>query len=164
MRQKGAAALALLILAASGCGGPEGRVVPNAEPDPGRLCVPVDASGQASIAWETIRPQGEDPVTVTGVSVDRAGVEVADWFLTPEEWEGGVRSGRFPDPGRVKLGARLDPGRSTLVAFTLRSKGTPPPQAMKVRVAYEVDGASSSTTLAWPVRLVPHGTTCKTGG
>lgn len=129
-----------------------------------QLCMPVDKSGVASFAWESVHNTTRTPVDVTGVEVDDANVEVVDWFLVDEDWsEAGVVRGQFPDPGRAKLASTIGPGQKVLVAFSLRADGLASGRAQRPSVTFTSDEGSGELPLVWGVRLLPEDQTCRGG-
>jgi hypothetical protein len=159
-------AAACATLALNGCGigrpseGTNGPLVSESGGGGGEVCAPVDEAGHASFAWESVRNESSDDVTVTDVSLTGSRVKVADWVLTDKDWPGGVRGRELPDPGAARLSTTIAGKKNALIAFTVRADDLSAGETSRVDVRYTSADGDERLRLAFRVRVVPAGQSC----
>lgn len=123
--------------------------------------MPVDEKGTASFAWESIENTTTEDVEVVGVTVDDDTVEVAEWFLTVEDWrQAGVSRGTLARPGPAGLPTTLAPGGRALVAMSVCADDVTEARRLRPTVEFEGAGGRGELELEWVVEIVPADQSC----
>lgn len=151
----------MLVCAASlvACSSPLTSLV--AEGDPGEVCVPASASGEATVMLDVLQNRSTDPAQVMEVAALEAdGLSLAGWYLIDPEDES-----QSVGPGFVDRSADgrdvVAPGARAVLALGLRLTGTSAGESRGVAVTYTEGGQTGTTDTVTALKIVPEGTTCE---
>lgn len=151
--------LAALVCAASlaACSSPTGLV---ATGDPGAVCVPASADGEATVGLDTLQSNSGGPVEVISASlVDPSGLTLVGWSLVEPGSERAKVDIGYDAPTADDRATVVPTGAGMVLVLGLHFDEAPG-TAKGVTVSFTEDGHKGTTRTVNGLKMVPAGQVC----